>query len=184
MISAYRDQEWYAGGLVGSEMHGFGTYVFDPLDLAISYPESLPWFREAELKHGRIAMLAMVGLIAPDAFRIPLDVFASKDLNAITAHKMLIGPGLGEGPMWMLLLFCGAIESLRFRDLGLGFEKLNVENAGNNFGKAFLPTTEESSVSLKMKELKNGRLAMFAFGGCVTQGVLFNSQHFPFLPGA
>ena len=37
-------------------------------------------------------------------------------------HNKLIGPGLGEGPMWWLLVFCSVIESLRFKQLGLGFE--------------------------------------------------------------
>jgi len=36
--------------------------------------------------------------------------------------------------------------------------------------------------SMKMKELKNGRLAMLAVGGAFTQGVAFGANHFPFIP--
>merc|ERR1712127_675151 len=93
----------------------------------------------------------------------------------MTAHNRLIY-GLGSGPMWWLLVFCGVIESLRF-------EKLTLENAGDlEFGKGFLPKTEEGMTQMKMKELKNGRLAMLAVSGALTQGVLFNEHHFPFQP--
>ncbi|CAK0826972.1 unnamed protein product [Prorocentrum cordatum] len=127
----------FADGLVGSEYHGWGKYEWDPLELSTTYPEHLAWYREAELKHCRVAMLAFVGFIAPDGFRIPIPQLQDSSLDLINAHKKLIGPGLGEGPMWWLLAFCGVVESLRFSQLGLGFEKLTLENAGDlNFGKA------------------------------------------------
>merc|ERR1711974_581023 len=108
--------------------------------------------------------------------------FDSPDLDMVTAHNKLIY-GLGSGPMWWLLTFCGIIESLRFRQLGLAFEKLTLENAGDlGFGKGFLPKTEEGIKQMKVKELKNGRLAMLAFSGAVTQAGLFNAPHFPFQP--
>merc|ERR1712137_1313532 len=157
----------------GSEYAGWGTYHFDPLEISENYPELLPWFREAELKHGRVAMLAFLGCIAPDVVRLPLSDFEG-DLNLVNAHNKLIY-GLGTGPMWWLLVFCGIIESLRFQQLGLGFEKLTLENAGDvGFGKGFLPKTEEGIKQMKVKELKNGRLAMLAFGGAITQGTLWN----------
>eukprot|EP00420_Gonyaulax_spinifera_P039340 CAMPEP_0197887348 /NCGR_PEP_ID=MMETSP1439-20131203/19381_1 /TAXON_ID=66791 /ORGANISM="Gonyaulax spinifera, Strain CCMP409" /LENGTH=269 /DNA_ID=CAMNT_0043507191 /DNA_START=62 /DNA_END=871 /DNA_ORIENTATION=+ len=172
----------FANGLVGSEYAGWGKYQFDPAELSSRYPEQLPWFREAELKHGRVAMLACVGLIAPDAVRLPADVFQQTDLDIVNAHSKLIGPGFGEGPMWWLLVFCGAIESIRFKQLGLGFEKLTLETAGDiGFGKAFLPKTEEGIKQMQIKELKNGRLAMLAFSGAITQAVAFDAHHFPFV---
>merc|ERR1712108_37372 len=159
-----------------------GDHQYDPLQLAARWPEHLPWFREAELKHGRVCMLAWLGLIVPDFVRIPMSDFESPDLDMVTAHNKLIY-GLGSGPMWWLLTFCGIIESLRFRQLGLAFEKLTLENAGDlGFGKGFLPKTEEGIKQMKVKELKNGRLAMLAFSGAVTQGVLFDAHHFPFQP--
>merc|ERR1711972_677749 len=111
------------------------------------------------------------------------DAFVAADLDMLTAHNRLIGPGLGEGPMWWLLAFCGVIESFRFKQLGLAFEKLTLENAGDlEFGKGFLPKTEEGITQMKIKELKNGRLAMLAVSGALTQGILFNQHHFPFQP--
>jgi len=182
-VGFYNQGNVFAGGIVGSEYAGWGSYQFDPLDLANRYSEHLPWYREAELKHGRVAMLACVGLIAPDGFRLPFEACSDSSLDMMTAHNKLIGPGLGEGPMWYLLIFCGIIESIRFKQLGLGFGELTLENAGDmNFGKGFLPATKEGQTQMKIKELKNGRLAMLAFSGAITQGILWETHHFPFVP--
>lgn len=173
----------FAGGLSGSKFHGLGDYEWDPAGFSTRYPEHLAWYREAELKHGRVAMLAFVGLVVPDFVRLPLPIFEDQSLDMLTAHNALIGPGLGEGPMWWLLCFCGAIESIRFKQLGLGFEKLTLENAGDlDFGKAFMPKTAEGIELMKTKELKNGRLAMLAVSGIFTAGITWDAHHFPWVP--
>lgn len=172
--------EKFAGGLVGSA-GGFGEYQFDPIGLAERYPTLLPWFREAELKHGRVAMLAFLGLIVPDAFRLPIDGASDPSIDVIAAHNKLIGPGLGEGLMWNLMVVVGAIESVRFKQIGLGFENLTLENAGDLGLRALAPGTEEGMKLVRTQELKNGRLAMLAVGGCLTQAVAFDVHHFPFL---
>ncbi|CAE8678609.1 unnamed protein product [Polarella glacialis] len=173
------DDGMFAGGLAGSKNHGFGEYQWDPVGIAGRYPQHLPWYREAELKHGRVAMLAFAGLLAPDAVRLPFDVLQNTDLDFVNAHNKLIGPGLGEGPMWWLLLGCGVLESVRFKQMGLGFEKLTLENAGDFGLKSFAPKTAEGYEIMQTKELKNGRLAMMAVSGIMTQGVLWESHHFP-----
>ena len=177
-----RAEKTFAGGIAGSKLHGWGEYQFDPLGLAEKFPENLAWFREAELKHGRVAMLAFVGLIVPDAIRLPIEPLTDSSLDFINAHNKLIGPGLGEGPMWWLMCAVGAIESVRFKQLGLAFEKLTTENAGDLGLRGFAPSSAEGMESMKMKELKNGRLAMLAVGGALTQGVAFGANHFPFIP--
>lgn len=167
----------FAGGLIGNESAFGGTYDFDPCNFSKVWPEHLPWMREAELKHGRVCMLAFVGLIVQDS-GIELIV---PDTDIISAHNACID-GLG-GPMWYLAMFIGSVESLRFKQLGLGFEKLTLQNAGDlNFGKSFLPKTEEGIRQMKIKELKNGRLAMLAFSGAITQSVAWNCHHFPWIP--
>jgi len=175
-----RKANGFALGMVGSNYAGWGRYEFDPLALSERFPEHLPWYREAELKHGRVAMLAYVGLVVPDMVRLPIAPLDNPDLDFVNAHKMLIGPGLGEGPMWYLLLACGIFESIRFKQLGLAFEKLTIENAGDLGIQLFAPTTPEGFEQMKIKELKNGRLAMLAVSGALTQGVTYNAHHFPF----
>ena len=85
--------------------------------------------------------------------------------------------------MWWLLVFCGVVESIRFKQLGLGFENLTLENAGDlDFGKGFLPKSKEGIIQMKVKELKNGRLAMLAVSGIFTAGITWDQHHFPWLP--
>eukprot|EP00442_Polarella_glacialis_P048668 CAMPEP_0115076598 /NCGR_PEP_ID=MMETSP0227-20121206/16527_1 /TAXON_ID=89957 /ORGANISM="Polarella glacialis, Strain CCMP 1383" /LENGTH=172 /DNA_ID=CAMNT_0002463779 /DNA_START=79 /DNA_END=593 /DNA_ORIENTATION=+ len=62
----------FAGGLIGGESGlSSGDFNFDPLGLSVKCEKYLPYFREAELKHGRIAMLAWIGLVAPEFVRLP-----------------------------------------------------------------------------------------------------------------
>merc|ERR1719409_1153588 len=179
-IIAYKPRviENFAGGLVGAES-SFGMQ-YDPLELFGMYPEHVPWYREAELKHGRVAMLAMVGLIAQDTFRIP--GLEDPSITILNAHNKLIY-GLGSGPMWWLLVFCSLIESQRFKDLGLDFGKLTHENAGDLGLRGLMPKTPEGMRDMQLKELKNGRLAMMAFSGIITQAAFFGAPHFPYYNG-
>jgi len=53
-------------------------------------PEWVPWFREAELKNGRAAMLAVVGFIVPEFIRVPGEQFSFEAVpRVIDAHDAL-----------------------------------------------------------------------------------------------
>mmetsp|Transcript_36667 Transcript_36667/g.85965 ORF Transcript_36667/g.85965 Transcript_36667/m.85965 type:complete len:281 (-) Transcript_36667:161-1003(-) len=169
--------EVFCDGMVGSEYGGFGgKYEWDPLGFSVKWPEHVPWYREAELKHGRLAMLAFVGLCAPDAFRIPIAPFTDPNLDFVNAHNALVAD---FGPMWLLFAATGIIESQRFKSLGFGFKDLNKDNAGD-LGVFPLPKDEELSLYYQVAELKNGRLAMLAVSGIFTAGVFWDKHHFPF----
>merc|ERR1712224_851732 len=68
------DNGKFAQGLVGSE-GAFGPYEFDPVGFS-KWTELMPWLREAELKHGRICMLAWLGLVVPDFVRVPGEMYS------------------------------------------------------------------------------------------------------------
>ena len=151
-------------GYVGSEDG------FDPL--GISENVSMLWLREAELKHGRIAMLAVVGFIVPDAglWKLDNDVFAP----SILAHDACASQPYG-GPLGQVWLFCAAIEvfvgmpALVFTMISGG------ERAAGDF--AFDPLglgggSAAQREAMQYKELKHGRTAMLAFGGIATQAAL------------
>jgi hypothetical protein len=53
-----------------------GDVGFDPL--GITYFIDLKWLREAELKHGRICMLATAGILVQEVVHLPGAQFASK----------------------------------------------------------------------------------------------------------
>ena len=161
----------YVGGSGGFAFE----YNFDPMGFAEKSPEMVPWYREAELKHGRIAMLAVVGYSAVSlGLHMPGPLYA--DISPADAHNALIS----NGPMQQLLLWIGVFETL----IGIPALKatMNGERAPGDyqFGMIFAPTDPAKFKAKQLAELKNGRLAMLAFGGMVTQAQL-TGHEFPFL---
>jgi len=170
----------FAGGLLGGES-AFSSfdYNFDPLGISERCPQFLPWFREAELKHGRICMLAWVGLVVPEVVRIPGPA-SCYDSNVVDAHANCVGAEQ-LGPLFQVFLWCGIIEMLTSFPKYTSRAGLTLLNAGDfRLGLNFLPKDPEKAREMKLKELKNGRLAMLAFGGAITQAVL-SGNGFPWL---
>mmetsp|Transcript_46316 Transcript_46316/g.98984 ORF Transcript_46316/g.98984 Transcript_46316/m.98984 type:complete len:275 (-) Transcript_46316:100-924(-) len=168
------DNGKFAQGLVGSE-GAWGKYEFDPVGFS-KYTEFVPYFREAELKHGRIAMLAWVGLVVPDFVRIPGERYSFEACPiTIEAHDKLNG---AVGANFQILFWITIVELCCAKKV---FEWNSVECAGDyGLGTQFLPKDEEGQRKKRLAELKNGRLAMVAFGGAITQAVI--TQHpFPWL---
>lgn len=179
----------FAGGLIGGQSaFSWGDYNFDPLGLSEKFSPMLPWFREAELKHGRVAMLAFVGLIAPELGTLqglPPKCAAAGiggELRIVEAHNACVAdplPLVNMSPMLVILLAAGLIEVVTtVQKITLGWG-LTIENAGDYPGRkeigAYLkqlPKDETAMVVLKLQELKHCRLAMIGFGGAWTQACL------------
>jgi len=127
--------------------------------------------REAEVKHGRVAMFATIGWIVPEYFRFPGLLCPSKSLafadvpNGLDAISSV--PALG----WVQwFLFCGLIDFGLYRadpkrdpgDYANG-GILGVPNASG-------PMSDKELRSRKLNsELANGRLAMVAIMGMMFQ---------------
>ncbi|KAG8463259.1 hypothetical protein KFE25_011256 [Diacronema lutheri] len=144
---------------------------FDPLMLANA--QTLPWMIEAELKHGRVCMLAVLGWVAVDlGFHFPVDHF--QGLTSLTAHDATVK----SGDMFRLFLFAALPETLAF---GKTVEML-MGNGKVPGDLGFDPLHFKGSpdyVKLQVNEIKNGRLAMLAFSGIVTQAAL-TGKGFPY----
>merc|ERR1719148_233450 len=121
--------------------------------------------REAELKHGRICMLAATGVIVQELCSIP--GYPGYSSNPIEAFE-----NAPDGAIQQILLFMAICEWNTYGDNytpltvfqdpkrkpgDIGFDPLKF---GEN------PKTRER---LEMAELKNGRLAMLAFSGMMHQ---------------
>jgi hypothetical protein len=78
----------FAGGLPGAD--GPEMRMFDPLKFSEKSPEWVPWFREAELKHGRICMLATAGYIFADSVKLP---GAIHEVSSFAAHDAAVSSG-------------------------------------------------------------------------------------------
>uniref|UniRef100_A0A0G4GZZ5 Plastid light harvesting protein n=1 Tax=Chromera velia CCMP2878 TaxID=1169474 RepID=A0A0G4GZZ5_9ALVE len=128
--------------MLGADMETRGP--FDPLKLAKD--ENLFRYREVELKHGRLAMLAFLGYCTAEAYRPFFDGAVPNGLGAI-----------GKVPTagWLqILLAIGAYE------LSFGKQKDDRAPGDYGFGIKFYEDQPEKFAELQLKELKNGRLAM------------------------
>jgi len=151
-----------------------GDIGFDPLRLSEIVP--IKWAREAELKHARVCMLAVAGWVSVDlGFRVPY----APEVSSLYAHDAAIE----KGPMYPLLLVLTIIEVCA--GVPKVFQLLNDPDAAPPGDYKFDPLGLSSSGSPEMKrdmaekELANGRIAMLAFSGIVTQSALTGNS-FPY----
>lgn len=155
---------------------GQTSQMFDPAGFAERSPEWVPWFREAELKHGRAAMLATVGFVVPEFVRIPGEQFSFDAIpKVIDAHDAL------PDSMIQILLWISYVEAISFGALANmnEFDRRPGDFSFDPLG--FYPTEPEKQNKMQLAELKNGRLAMIAIGGMVA-GASITGNGFPYLP--
>ena len=147
---------------------------------------TLYWMREAELKHSRVCMLAWFGWVAADGgfgfpLRFPGAMYSVESIpSSYAAHDILVS----QGSMGFLLLVAGLVEFCSAAVLVEVAKGENDREAGDykldplNFLKG---KSEEEVNRMKLREIMNGRLAMLAFAGVVTQAGLGEaSQNFPY----
>lgn len=154
-----------------------GDAGFDPFRFSDFLP--MDFLREAELKHGRICQLAIVGFAAVDlGFHIYPLPEAYEGLTSVTAHDALVKYGaMGQLLLWFSL--AEAISSVAVIQMLQGSGR-----APGDFGLdpiGFLKGKSAKEVEdMKLKEITHCRLAMIAFSGMVTQAVLTQGP-FPYV---
>lgn len=148
-----------------------GDVGFDPLGFTEILP--LEWLREAEIKHCRVSMLAVVGFIFTDFYTLP-----GFEYTTLEAHDACVA----SGSMSQLLLWIGLLEVVNFISIDQMLRGSGREPGDFGFDPIGFSSDPKVKADLQMKELANGRLAMFAFGGVVTQSVLTGNS-FPYLFG-
>lgn len=148
---------------------------FDPLRISDYFP--MDYLREAELKHSRICMLAIIGYITVDLGLIVHPY--GTGLSSAAAHDVLVEKGV----MGNALVFIGLFEIVSYLGIAEMLQGSGREPGDFGFGTWYLMGKSEEEVKkLKYQEIMNGRLAMMAFSGAVTQSVLFDVG-FPYVGG-
>jgi light-harvesting complex I chlorophyll a/b binding protein 1 len=117
----------------------------------------MDYLREAELKHCRIAMLAIVGFIATDiGVRLPM----FEGVSSASAHSI----GVEKGALGLVALVASAFEMVSWIAVQEMLQGSGREPGYFGFGSKYLEGKSDEEVKLiKYKELKNGRLAMVSF---------------------
>jgi light-harvesting complex I chlorophyll a/b binding protein 1 len=154
-----------------------GDVGFDPFRFSDFLP--VDFLSEAEIKHGRICQLALVGFAAVDlGLRVYPTPEAYEGLTAVTAHDALVE----YGAMSQLLLWFSLAEILS----SVAVIQM-LQGSGRQPGDfgldpvGFLAGKSEAEVNdMKLKEITHCRLAMLAFSGMVTQAVLTQGP-FPYV---
>jgi len=154
-----------------------GDVGFDPFRFSDFVP--VDFLREAELKHGRMCMLAVVGFAAVDlGFKIYPTPEAYEGLTSLTAHDALVKQGaMGQLLLWISLAEIISTIAVTQMLNGSGRQPGDFGLDPLGFLKGASP---EAEAEMQLKEITNGRLAMMAFSGMVTQAVLTQGP-FPYL---
>ena len=148
------------------------TIAWDPLNLASE--ENLAQYQEAELKHGRLAMLAALGWPAAELVEPALaKLTGSFDELAETGGRApsLLNGGFEQAQIPFFLLGTFAVAGLSDYYGTANQKALNLEPGNIGFDPLSLGDgiSDEEVARHKMGELNNGRLAMIAISGMVGQ---------------
>lgn len=150
-----------------------GDRGFDPLNLAKSKEEILS-YREAEIKHARLAMLAALGWPAGELFDGKLaskfglpDLLVRPDGEGIGLEPSLLNGGLGTIPLgyWLFVVGLTSTLELKIEELKAQYKARGIERLPGDFGfdpLGFFPKDAEEQALMYEKEIKHGRIAMIA----------------------
>jgi len=181
---------------------------WDPLGLATweggfwgqGEEATVGWLREAEIKHGRIAMAGFVGFIVhSNGIRTQGDAIAQGVPTSVQGAD--VWDALPEIAKWQIILFVGVMEVWRENRVVLAAEGQKHYMKGGKPG--YFPTfdlvphpvpfnlydpwgvmktkTEEEKAKGRLVEINNGRLAMLGLFGFLSESVVPGSV--PFLKG-
>lgn len=146
---------------LSEDMPGYAG--FDPLGFSNIF--NIKFLQEAEIKHARVCMLAVVGMLVAEQIQLPF--YAGAPRLARDVHDW----GVSQGSMNQLLLWVCIWETI----VGLPalVQMMTLDSPRKPGEYAFDPLglgkNPASYKKYQTNEIKNGRLAMIAVGGLIHQ---------------
>jgi hypothetical protein len=172
--TALKNNAGYAKGLPGiTEPYGF----FDPLQLAEkATADTFNRYREAEVTHGRVAMLAVVGFLVGENVAGSSFLFDGQVTGPAITHLSQVPPffwialAIGIGGAEVRRAETGWVDPVKVPVGKAGLLRADYFPGDIGFDPLGLrPDDPEALKLMQTKELNNGRLAMLGAAGFMAQ---------------
>ncbi|GMH91689.1 hypothetical protein TrVE_jg8140 [Triparma verrucosa] len=153
-----------------------GNFGFDPLNFSAS-EGTLDYMRDAEIKHGRLAMLACVGWPFAEIFDAKIAGFLGLPvlLNKYGESPSILNGGLDRiNPFyWLLVISLAGLVEYDITELKKDPKTYTPGNVGYDI-LSLLPKDKEGEFKRREQEVKHGRLAMGAIVGYAVQEAVYH----------
>jgi hypothetical protein len=156
-------------GDVGFDPAGFTNVMPRPGLIGGNGARSIKWYREAEITHARVAMLAALGWIFPELTGINL---FEKYGGSLDDPISLFGQ-IPEQGKYQIISLIAVVEHIRIKRVIFGDFPAGDTGLGQGGWNPFaFDYTAEEFYNKQTQEIKNGRLAMLGISGMFSQALV------------